>query len=103
MEATRLEVIDTPALREYLGPGGPWALECGARVRKYRTAINNANELWLAAAVGVSVQTIRSIESGLLVPRDYLRSAIAFAVGQDPETIWPSLTRRRIGEIGQVA
>lgn len=102
MEATRLEVIDTPALREYLGPSGPWATESGARVKKYRTALG-VNELWLAAAVGVSVQTIRSIESGLLVPRDYLRAAIAFAVGQDPETIWPTLTRRRIGEIGQVA
>ena len=97
-----MEVIDTPALREHLGPHGPWAVECGERVRKYRDRLAK-NETWLAAMVGTTTQTIRQVEAGNLVPREYLRAAIAFALGQDIETIWPPLTRRRIGEIGQVA
>lgn len=97
-----MEVIDTAAIREYLGPKGPWAVEAGARVRKYRVRCGQT-ETWLAAVVGTTAQTIRMVEAGALVPRDYLRSAIAFALGQDPETIWPPLSRRRIGEIAQVA
>lgn len=97
------EIIDTPALREYLGRGGPWAIECGQRVTKYRKRLGeSASTTWLAASVGVSNQTIVEVEAGRLVPRDYLRAAIAFSVGQDPETIWPQLTRQRIREIGQV-
>ncbi len=97
-----MNVIDAPALREHLGPNGPWAIECGERVAKYRHRLDR-NETWLAAAVGTTAQTIRMVEAGGIVPRDYLRAAIAFALGQDVETIWPPLTRRRVGEIGQVA
>lgn len=102
MTEMQVEVIDAPALREYLGPRGPWATESGQRVRKFRTRMEKS-ETWLAAAVGVSAQTVRQVECGAIVPRDYLRAAIAFALGQDPETIWPTLTRLRVGEIGQVA
>lgn len=98
-----MELIDAPALREYLGPRGPWALECGDRVKKYRLRIEGMTETVLAATVGTTAQTIKMVEAGNLVPRDYLRAAIAFAVGQDVETIWPTLTRRRVGEIAQVA
>lgn len=97
-----VELIDSPALREYLGPKGPWAIECGSRVRKYREKLSKS-ETWLAAAVGVSAQTIHEVEAGRIVPRDYLRAAIAFAVGQDSDVLWPSLSRTRVGEIGQVA
>lgn len=98
----QVELIDAAALREYLGPRGPWAVEAGSRVRKYRKRLQKS-ETWLAAGVGTSAQTIRQIEAGNLVPREYLRAAIAFCLGQDVETIWPPLTRNRIGEIGQVA
>lgn len=98
-----IEVIDSPALREYLGPRGPWAIECGERVRKFRQRIENLSETMLAAQVGTTAQTIKMVEAGAIVPRDYLRAAIAFAVGQDVETIWPSLSRRRVGEIARVA
>ena len=97
-----MDVIDTPALRDHLKAGGPWAAECGARVKRYRMRMD-VSPTWLAAVVGVSLQTISEVEAGRLVPRDYLRSAIAFALGQDTETIWPPLTRQRVGEIGQVA
>lgn len=97
-----MEVIDSPALREHLGPNGPWASECGARVKKYRNRMGQT-ETWLAACVGSTTQTIRQIEAGKLVPREYLRAAIAYTLGQDIETIWPPLTRSRIREIGQVA
>ncbi len=97
-----VELIDSPALREYLGPKGTWAVEGGARVRKYRERLGKT-ETWLAAAVGVSSQTIHEVEAGRIVPRDYLRCAIAFCLGQDSETIWTPLSRTRVGEIGQVA
>lgn len=96
------ELIDTEALREHLGPNGPWAVDSGARVRKYRLRMDKS-EAWLAAGVGVTVQTIRMVETGQIVPRDYLRAGIAFCLGQDIETIWPPLTRLRVGELGQVA
>ena len=96
------EFIDTPALRVHLGPNGPWATESGDRVHKYRLRMGKS-EAWLASAVGVTVQSIRMVEAGQIVPRDDLRAALAFCLGQDTETIWPSLTRRRVGEIGQVA
>lgn len=95
-------MIDTPALREHLGPNGPWALECGERVRKFRLRMDKS-EAWLASGTGVTVQTVRMVETGQIVPRDDLRAAIAFCLGQDIETIWPPLTRRMVGEIGQVA
>ncbi len=95
-------MIDTIALREHLGPKGPWAVDGGARVRKYRDRIGKSEE-WLASGVGVTVQTIKMIEAGQIVPRDYLRAAIAFCLGQDIETIWTPLTRLRVGELGQVA
>lgn len=94
--------IDAPALREYLGPNGPWARESGERVAKFRKRMAQS-ETWLAAAVGTTAQTIRQVEAGKIVPRDYLRAAIAFALGQDLETIWPPITRMRVGEIAQVA
>jgi len=98
-----LEVIDSAALREYLRPGGPWATECGQRVRKYRHQLGEKHtETWLGAAVGKSAQTIRMVEAGQIVPRDYLRAAIAFALGKDSEIIWPPIPLTRVREIGQV-
>lgn len=95
-------LIDAPALREYLGPHGPWAKECGERVTKYLGRIGQS-EAWLADAVGTTATTVKEIQAGRLVPRDYLRAAIAFALGQDVDTIWPPLTHKRVHEIGQVA
>lgn len=97
-----MQVIDTPALREYLGANGPWAKECGERVAKFRQQMGQS-ETWLAAVVGTTAQSIRMIEAGRIVPREYLRAAIAFALGKDLDTIWPPLSRSRVGEIGQVA
>lgn len=98
---TTAQLIDISALREYLGSGGPWAIDAGAKVARKRTEFG-WSETRLAALVGVTATTVRQIESGALVPREYLRSAIAFSLGQDVEFFWPPLTRRRAGEIGQV-
>lgn len=98
-----LELIDIKAIRDHVGPGGPWAVEAGAKVRKHRKQLGeDKTETWLAARVGVSAQTIYQIEKGQVVPRDYLRAAIAFVLGKDSEDIWPPINRTRVGEIGSV-
>lgn len=94
-------VIDSPALRDYLGPDGPWAKDAGALVRKYRMGFK-LSETQLAAMVGVTAQAIRSIEAGKIVPRDYLRAAIAYSLGQNLSDIWPPLNRTHVGEIATV-
>jgi hypothetical protein len=43
------EMIDTAALREHLGPNGPWAKESGGKVRKYRKERLDKTEAWLAS------------------------------------------------------
>lgn len=103
MRIMKTEIIDAPALRAYLGPYGPWARECGERVTKYRLALAGMTEATLAELVGTSRQTIISIEAGRIVPRDYLRAAIAFALGKNSEAIWAPIKRERVREIGQVA
>lgn len=98
---TTTQLIDTAALREYLGSGGPWAIEAGSKIARKRIEFG-WSETRLAALVGVTATTVRQIETGTLVPREYLRAAIAFSLGQDVEFFWPPLSRRRAGEIGQV-
>lgn len=98
---TTTEAIDTAALRDYLGPRGKWATAAGDKVRQRRMQAG-LTTTQLAASVGVSAQTVAQIEAGQLVPRDYLRAAIAHVLRQDIEFFWPPLTWTRIDEIGTV-
>lgn len=94
--------IDAAALREYLGPKGPWAVEAGKKVNRVRRAQAKLSERGLAEAAGVTTQTVRMIEAGEIVPRDYLRAAISYCLGKDLDYFWPPPTFTRVGEIGNV-
>jgi len=91
-------VIDIETVREHYMPGSTYVIDCGGRVADLREKANISRER-LAADCGVTATTIRSIEAGKLLPRDYLRALIAFNLGKDPDDIWPTLTRRRIKEM----
>jgi DNA-binding XRE family transcriptional regulator len=84
--------IDTAALRSQLGPQGPWAVRAGLRVAELRKR-QGLSETHLAAAVSVTATTIKQIETGNLVPRDYLRAALAWALGRDVDDIWSPIRR----------
>lgn len=91
-----MQLIDTAVLREYLGPDGAWAREAGSKIKDLRSTFNGMSEEDLAGHVGVSVTTIKSIESGRIVPRDYLRAAIAGTLCRDVADIWPPMRCERI-------
>lgn len=57
-----------------------------------RTALEIAEEE-LAESVGVSTMTIKRIESGEIVPRDYLRLGVALALVDDVHRLWEPLRR----------
>lgn len=98
MSSVPSPMLDIATLRSLLGPNSTWAIEAGRKVEQLRTDLGYSHEV-LAVAVGCTTQTIRQIEGGRLVPRDYLRAAIAFALGKDPSDIWPPFSRRHIGEV----
>lgn len=50
----------------------------------------------VADAVGTTYQTIWKIRRGELYPREYLRIAIALAMGADPDQLFPMPTREAI-------
>lgn len=109
MSAT--EAIDTAALRSHLGPRGPWASDAAARIQSLLDSIDGAikadgctrQSQWLAREVDVTETTIVSVLRGELVPRDYLRAAIAWRLGKDVADIWPPMRRDRISEFVDAA
>jgi hypothetical protein len=50
----------------------------------------------LAGAVDTRLQTISRVEAGSLVPRDYLRAAIAYALATEVDNLWTPPTRKVI-------
>ena len=82
--------LDVPAIKEHLRPYGPWAIAAGKRVTAAREAAELA-PVELATVVGVSLTTIKEIEAGQLVPREYLRHAIAWTTGAKVADLWPPL------------
>lgn len=93
---------DIAALRDYFRPGGTYAVECGRGVESLRKDLHITRER-LAAECGVTATTIRSIEGGLLLPRDYLRAAIALTLGKDVTDLWPPPRRARLYEMAAPA
>lgn len=102
---TDVDVIDTAALRDHLGPRGPWAKDAATRIAELledlRPAIEALGfkrpEQWLAAETSVTETTIQGVLRGDLVPRDYLRAAIAWRLGKDVADIWPPMRRAAAG------
>lgn len=97
-----LEVLDVTAVREYLRPGGPWARETGARVAARRKELGLSEEQ-TAVSVGCTGNAIRMIESGRIVPRDYLRHSLAFLLAREVADLWPPVSRRCIAEIASAS
>lgn len=95
-------MYDTDAIREHFKPGGTYAVECGRRLEDLREDLKVSRER-LAAECGVTATTIRSIEAGILLPRDYLRALIALTLGKDVTDLWPPLRRARLVEMAAVA
>lgn len=67
----------------------------GARVRA-RRALLGLNQRELAALVGVPIQTISKIERGDIMPRDYLKAALALYLACEVNDLFPWPTRREL-------
>lgn len=63
-------------------------VECGARVKARRQELG-VRQGPIAKRVGVPVQTISKIERGDVMPRDYLKAAIAVVLGCAIDDLWP--------------
>lgn len=88
-------LLEDDALRTFLGPGGRWASECGARVKHRRGELNFTLQR-VADLTGSTPQTIARVESGAIVPRDKLRVAIAFALFVEVDRLWPWPSRELV-------
>lgn len=84
-------------LRRQLGPKSHWAIRCGALVRKRRTDLGLSLEQ-VAVLCDVSVNTVHKVETGALVPRDYLRAAVSFALALEVTDLWPPMRRAELAE-----
>jgi len=91
-------LLDREALRDHMRAGGPWAIECGARVRKIRTDRGLTLDV-VAALVDTTAATVSRIELGAALPSDRLRSAIAYALCAEVSELWPYPTRKRLAEV----
>jgi len=76
--------LDLDGVRRLLGT---WPVECGARVAARRVE-RGWDRSELAERVGTTEATIHRVESGKLTPRDYLKLAIAAALGSEVAEIW---------------
>lgn len=85
-------LLNTDKLRAAHGPGSKWAREAGERVQARRAELK-VSQQWVAGAANTTLQTIFRVERGELVPRDYLRGAIAFALMTEVDDLWRPSTR----------
>lgn len=88
-----LPTVDGEALRSLTGPASDWAKACGERVRQRRESLK-FSRAQVARSADTSEMTVFRTEEGSLVPRDYLRMAMAMALFCEVEELWPPLTRR---------
>lgn len=93
------ELLDIEAVRSYVGPRGTWAVESGERVTRFRKKLHRDDINEFAKSCGVTGTSMKRIEAGELVPREYLRAVIAWNVGRDIEEIWPPLQRKQISAL----
>lgn len=93
------DVLDVEALKSYVSRNGTWAVESGLRVSKMRQKQTGLEVAQFADRCGVSATTMKSIEAGQLVPREYLRAVIAWHVGRDVDDLWPPLRRQQISDL----
>lgn len=67
----------------------------GANVKRRRLAMN-LNQEQLSRIVGCTLQTISKVERGEIVPRDYLKAAIALATATEVDELFPYPTREAL-------
>lgn len=91
-------LLDREALGELLGAGGPVAASAGARIRKLRSQFGWTQAV-LAELTDTTVPTINRIEHGMIIPRDYLKASIAYALCAEVSELWEMPTRARLGEV----
>lgn len=94
---TDLPAIDGEAIRAITGPKSPWAKQCGKRVEKRRADLR-FSRAQVARGAGATEMTIFRIERGELVPRDYLRLALAMTLFCEVDDLWPAMTRQEISK-----
>lgn len=88
-------LLDIDRLRAFSSAGSDRAREAGEKVAKRRAEVKLSQQR-LAVAAGTTLQTIFRIERGELVPREYLRQAIAYALMVEVDALWPNATRQEI-------
>lgn len=71
------------------------SLTWGALV-KARRRLLHLSQPQLADLVGCRVQTISKVERGQIVPRDYLKAAIALSLATEVGELFPWPTRREL-------
>ncbi len=94
--AAATPLLDLSALRAHLS--GEWVRSCGQRVRHRRESFG-WSQASLGALVGVGVTTVSKIENGEIAPRDYLRLALAQALGCAVEDLYPWPSKHRIARV----
>ena len=92
-----LPTLDSAELRDLTKPGSAWAKACGTRVRARRETLR-FSRAQVAQAAGSTEMTVHRIESGALVPRDYLRLALALTLFCEVDELWPPLSREQAVE-----
>lgn len=88
-------LLDTAAVRSLYEPAGEWAKDCGERVRRNREQ-HGFTLSRLAELADTNVQTIYKIERGLIVPREYLKASIAYALSVEVTDLWGPFSRRNL-------
>lgn len=91
-------LLDVDRLRELLGPGGPWACACGSRIREQRQRALGMSLEGAATRAGTTLQTLARVERGEIVPRDYLRAAIAVSLHCEVHDLWRPLSQLELRE-----
>lgn len=83
----RRETVDLDRLRDYIEIQ---AKQSGARVRARRKALGlRQHDLARLIDPAFPFQTISKIEMGQIIPREYLRAAIAMRLCCEVEELWP--------------
>lgn len=90
-------LIDTEALRTEFRPGGEWAKESGARLRRARKDLK-LTLVQFAQLADSTAATVSRVELGEVIPRFSLMAALAYVAQKEIEAIWPMPSRRRIRE-----
>lgn len=93
-----LPPLDTDALRSIIGAGGPWARQCGERLRRRREELRFARSL-VSRTVDCTEMTLARVERGEQIPRDHLRTALAMTLFVEVDEIWAPLSRQAVADL----